>query len=126
MATNWTKRGFIIVTSAILTAANNEAKTIQAYLENAEDQALTFSVPLSPTGNDPQTHSSTNTALTEAMATAWSDFYQGGLPSARIWIMDAFTDELLDTNTNDTLGQVFTWQDALDSANLQVIEAEII
>ena len=127
MATNWTKRGHMIITKEGLAAANKIAETIQAVMETSEDQANTFSIPLSTDGKGTETHIETNTALTEDMATAWLVAEaRGDLPGIKLWIKDAFTEELINTNTADTLEQKFTRQDALGSANLQVIKAEII
>ncbi len=106
------RRGFIIVTRVVL--------------EHIDLSFQFVTIPLSHTGNMPQSHTGINIVLTRARAINWLDLYRGGLPSARIWVVNIFTGELLETNMHDTLGEIFTWEDALASANLQVIEAEMI
>ncbi len=126
MITEWTQRGFMIVAGGIRNNANLEAQTIQAVNETAIDQANTFSVPLSPTGNEPATHYGCNSALKSGMADAWANSFFNGhpIPSSRYFIIDAFTGILLDTNTNQVTGVRWAWQDTLSNANLQVIEPE--
>lgn len=124
MSTEWTKRGFMFVSKGIRDNANLEAQTIQAVDEAAIDQANTFSVELSPTGNTPATHYACNTALKVNMVDAWvNSFFNGHpIPSSKYYIIDALTGILLDTNTNVTPGAVFGWPDALADVGWQVIE----
>ncbi len=123
MAAEWTRRGFMFVAGGIRNNANLEAQTIMAVNEAAIDQADTFGIELSPTGNAPTTHYACNTALRAGMVSAWvNSFFNGHpTPSSKYYIIDVVTGELLETNTSATLGAVFGWPDALADAGWQVI-----
>lgn len=115
----WPYRHIVIVSAEEQAAANVVAASI-----DPDDGSDTFGVRLSASGNEPATHFGCHTLANEAMAGVMYDS-QSLLTSVRWWRTSADTQLLIDSNTpHGSIGQRFTWQDALTSLSLQPIAPE--
>ena len=114
-------RHIIIVSDADRAAGNQAAAGIDPDVGGA----LTFAVPLSPTGAEPATHWGCSSLTTEAMRQAMEGA-EVVLPSVCWWRLDAATGLLLATSTeHGVMGEEWTWADALAAMGLQVVQSDV-
>jgi hypothetical protein len=60
---------------------------------------LTFSVPISPTGQEPATHYGSSTVVTEDLRVAlWSEYAAGNVPGLNYWWLDSLSGQFVDSN----------------------------
>ncbi len=130
MTTEWKHRIIVIIPANQQEVANSLA----AQLTGNTADALTFGTPLSADGTEPSTHLACFTSATDALvygdSKSGSEAAQVGLlglaeivPGLVWWRLD-LDGILRDTNTDSTLNQSFTFQDALSKMNLQFIEMD--
>lgn len=120
MITEWLNRLIVIIPFGQQVAANN----LQAGMTGNIADELTYTVSLSPSGNNPATHYACNTAATSGMDTTMRGWFAPGgalAPGAKWWQLD-LDGLLVDGNAGGVIGQPFTFQDALDLRNLKRIE----
>lgn len=60
---------------------------------------LTFSVPISPTGQEPATHYGSSTVVTEDLRIAlWAEYAAGSVPGLTYWWLDSLSNQFTDSN----------------------------
>lgn len=107
MTTEWLYRVNVIAPAA-LTDLLNALWTIIAPEDDAE--ARSFGVPLSPSGQEPATHSGISTAATEEMMLA---------------ISQIFADELADCTVSVQNYTENNWQSLIASVGLKVVQVKL-
>lgn len=129
MATQWVARLIIIAPSGVLNAAHKDTHgQIFADVTGealADEVKLFDSVELSSTGNAPATHYATSTAATATIDSGVRSHVDTNMmPDSRWWQLDAVTSLLTakSASAGGTIGQAWTFADALDDVGLQRID----
>lgn len=104
----------------------NAANAVAVAITDNPADAATFSVPLVDGAG--AEYFGCSTAATEAIRdAAYAAFGTGVVPSIKFFSLDAATEVLNTTNVSGALasiGQPFTWQDALTALGLSPVEVE--
>lgn len=104
----------------------NAANAVAVAITDNPADAATFSVELEDTNG--QTWYGCSTAATEAIRdAAYQAFGTGVVPSIRFFSLDAATEVLNTTNVPGamtSIGQVYSWQDALTALGLSPVEVD--
>lgn len=102
----------------------NAAHTL--HWPGGDAEALTFHVPLSPTGLQPATHFGTYTSATDALWAQMRDLIDAGNYAGLVWYrLDRNQTALLETNSPTAAGgERWRWQNALDDLALKRMEVD--
>ena len=121
MTSIWTLRLHAITEQATANASNSFWTLIAP---DGDPEANSYGVPLSPTGQEPATHRGISSAFTAEML-AKLKVMQSEMADLRYYLCDAWTFALQEQRGGGlVVGQVCTWDDALDDQGLVTIQPE--
>ena len=121
MPTEWTFRLHAIIGQSTSSAANAFWTLVAP---SGDPEAQSYGVPLSANGQEPATHCGISSAFTAEML-AKLKVMQSEMADLRYYLCDARTFALQEQRGGGlVVGQVCTWDDALDDQGLQTIQPE--